>query len=85
MAHFARVDDDNIVREVLVVSNDAIEHKAFPESEPLGRAVLQDSGINGAFYQCSYSSSFRGCYPGNGYTYDPIADEFVPPSETADT
>ena len=79
MAHFAQVDDQNIVRQVIVVANAAIEDAPFPESEPLGQAMLADSGFSGTFLQCSYNASFRGCYPGSGYTYDPVADVFIPP------
>lgn len=79
MAHFAQVDDQNIVRQVIVVANAAIEDAPFPDSEPLGQAMLAESGFTGTYLQCSYNASFRGCYPGTGYTYDPILDVFVPP------
>ena len=79
MGHFARVDDQNIVREVIVVANAAMDDKPFPESEPLGQAMLVESGFPGTWLQCSYNASFRGCYPGQGYAYDPILDVFVPP------
>lgn len=80
MAHFARIDDDNIVREVLVVANAALNDEPFPASEPLGQAMLAESGFVGNFKQCSYSASFRGCYPGQGYSYDPVLDVFLPPA-----
>lgn len=81
MGHFARIDDENIVRQVIVVANAAMDDQPFPESEPLGQAMLADSGFTGTFLQCSYNASFRGCYPGSGYTYDPVADVFVPPAQ----
>ncbi len=80
MAHFAQVDDQNIVREVIVVANAAIEDAPFPNSEPLGQAMLAESGFTGTFLQCSYNGNFRGCYPGQGYTYDQALDVFVPPA-----
>ena len=80
MGHFARIDADNIVREVIVVANAAMDDKPFPASEPLGQAMLAESGFVGNFLQCSYNSSFRGCYPGSGYSYDPTLDVFVPPA-----
>jgi len=79
MAHFAQVDDQNIVRQVIVVANAAMDDKPFPDSEPLGQAILAESGFSGTFLQCSYNGNFRGCYPGSGYTYDPSLDEFIPP------
>lgn len=53
----------------------------FPDTEPLGQAMLADSGFTGTWLQCSYNASFRGCYPGSGYTYDPALDVFVPPAQ----
>jgi hypothetical protein len=79
MAHFAQVDDQNIVRQVIVVANAAIEDAPFPESEPLGQAMLAESGFEGTYLQCSYNGNFRGAYPGQGWSYDPALDEFIPP------
>lgn len=79
MGHFARVDKSNIVREVIVVANAAMDDLPFPDSEPVGQAMLAESGLVGNFVQCSYNGSFRGCYPGQGYSYDPVADVFVAP------
>ena len=81
MGHFARMDDQNIVLEVIVVANAAMNDLPFPESEPIGQAMLSESGFVGTYLQCSYNASFRGCYPGKGYAYDPIADVFVPPTQ----
>ena len=52
----------------------------FPETEPLGQAFLRSIGEEGEWLQCSYNGNFRGCNPPNGYIYDPVADEFVPPA-----
>lgn len=78
MAHFARIED-GIVREVIVVNNDAIGGGNFPESEPLGQAFLQSIGFAGIWKQCSYNGNFRNCYPGQGYIYDEELDQFMPP------
>jgi hypothetical protein len=40
MAHFCRVED-NIVREVIVVNNEVLENKDFPESEAIGVAFCK--------------------------------------------
>lgn len=79
MAHFARISD-GMVREVVVVSNDAIEGGDFPASESKGQAMLADSGFAGTWLQCSWSGSFRGAYPGAGWVYDKSLDQFVPPN-----
>ena len=80
MAHFAQIDADNIVRQVIVVANAAIDDLPFPESEPLGQAMLAESGFTGTYLQCSYNGNFRGCYPGQRYAYDQALDVFVPPA-----
>jgi hypothetical protein len=82
MAHFAKLDDNNIVMEVNVVGNDIINNLPFPESEALGLAFLiQWSGGYTNWKQTSYNANFRKNYAGIGYTYDPVLDEFVPPVE----
>ena len=82
MGYFAKIDGFNVVREVIRVANAAMDDLPFPESEPVGQSMLAESGFVGTFLQCSYSGSFRGCYPGQGYSYDPILDVFVPPATT---
>jgi hypothetical protein len=72
MAHFAEIQN-NIVTRVLVVNNEDIDGGTFPASEPLGQAFLAACGITGDFLQCSYSGSFRGAYPGPGWTWTPKA------------
>lgn len=81
MAHFAKVNNDNIVEQVIVISdNDAPD--PYPESEPLGQAFIADVlGLKGVWLQTSYNGNFRGMYAGTGYTYDPALDEFVPPPD----
>lgn len=77
MAHFARIDENNIVQEINVINNDDIGGGGFPDSEPLGQSFQAALGIEGTWLQCSYSGSFRGAYPGPGWMYDAVADEFV--------
>lgn len=83
MAHFALVND-GIVRSVITINNAAIDNLPFPESEPVGQAfiaTLPDLAVEaGMWWQCSYNANFRGVYPGMGFSYDPVADVFVPPA-----
>ena len=79
MAHFAQVDTDNIVRQVIVVSNDDCGGGDFPNSEPIGQAFIASLGLAGTWLQTSYHANFRGTYAGIGYTYDATLDEFVAP------
>ena len=85
MAHFALVDSGSIVREVIVISNADCGGGSFPESEPIGQAFINGPhpyclALEGNYLHTSYSSSFRGTFAGLGYTYDPVADVFLPPT-----
>lgn len=71
MAHFARLDENNVVVEVLVVSNDDINNLPFPESEPVGAAYLNSFLPAATWKQTSYNSNFRFRYAGLGYTFHP--------------
>jgi hypothetical protein len=42
----------------------------FPESEPLGKAVLSESGFEGNWIQTSYNGNFRGKYAAPGDIWD---------------
>jgi hypothetical protein len=77
MAHFALVNDNNIVEKVIVVSNDSINNLKFPASEPAGREFLRNNNFSGTWYQCSYNGNFRKQFPGNGFKYDPKKDIFI--------
>lgn len=78
MAHFARLEN-NIVQQVIVVNNEVLENKSFPESEPIGIAFCKSLyGEDTEWLQTSYNGNFRGKYAGSGSIYDPELDEFDP-------
>ena len=83
MAHFAELDQDNIVLQVIVVGNDSINNLPFPESEPVGIAFCQSLlGPDTRWAQTSYNANFRHNYAGIGYTFDPTPSPngaFIPP------
>jgi hypothetical protein len=84
MAHFAQVNSDNIVEQVIVISNNDCGGGNFPESEPIGQGFIASLGFTGEWLQTSYSGSFRNCYAGILYTFDPLLGEygeFVQPVE----
>ena len=85
MAHFARIDENNIVQEVHAIKNDDIGGGNFPDSEPLGPDLQASLVLGETWLQCSYSASFRGAYPGPGWTYDASLDEFVPTDPGTET
>ena len=67
MGHYAKLDNDNIVTEVLVATPDYI-------------SSLDESF---RWVQTSYNKNFRKNYAGNGYTYDKTRDAFIPPKTYA--
>jgi hypothetical protein len=81
MAHFAKLNN-NVVTQVIVLSNDVCGEPTldFPETEALGQTFIADTlKLNGTWKQTSFNNNFRGRYAGIGYTYDPVADEFIAP------
>jgi hypothetical protein len=79
MAHFAKLNDDNIVVEVIVVHNNELLDNGI-ESEAKGVAFCQ-SLFGGNWIQTSYNATIRGKYAGLGDTYDPTLDRFIDPNE----
>ena len=80
MAHFAKLDENNIVLDVNVVDNENIQNLPFPESEPIGISFLTKwSGGHTNWKQTSYNANFRKHYAGIDYTFDIDKDAFIPP------
>ena len=76
MAHFAKLDENNVVLEVNVVNNDVLTE----DEEASGIAFLTEwSGGYSNWKQTSYNGNIRKNYAGIGFTYDPIRDAFIPP------
>jgi hypothetical protein len=78
MAHFAQIDENNIVKQVIVVTNEDCGNLDFPESESLGQNFISSIGLTGTWKQTSYNSNFRKRYAGLDDTYDEIRDAFLP-------
>jgi len=79
MAHFAQLDENNVVTQVIVVSNDELMDNGM-ESEAKGVAFCQSLfGADTRWVQTSYNAKFRGVYAGIEYTYDAEKDVFVQP------
>lgn len=77
MAHFAKLDENNIVLEVNVVNNDILD----PANEEVSGVVFltEWSGGHTNWKQTSYNSNFRKHYASVGYFYDNVRDAFIPP------
>ena len=70
MAHFAQLDGNNIVTQVIVVSNDDTSDSGGVETESIGVAFCQKLvGAETNWKQTSYNANMRGNYAGIGYTY----------------
>ena len=78
MAHFAKINSDNIVTQIVVVNNSVITIDG-QESEQAGIDFLQDLYGEGIWVQTSYNGSFRKNYAGVGFEYDSDRDAFIPP------
>ena len=80
MAHFAKLDENNVVLEVNAVNNQDVQNLPFPESESIGVQFLTSwSGGYTNWKQTSYNKNFRKNYAGIGYVYDAQKDAFIPP------
>ena len=78
MAHFARLDENNIVIRVHVVHNDVIT-KDGKEDEALGVAFLTKLHGAGTYIQTSFNRTFRKNFAGKGMFYDKDREAFYPP------
>ena len=84
MAHFAKINSDNIVYEVIVVHNNELLVDGN-ESEAQGinflNATYKVDNVN--WKQTSYNGNIRKNYAGIGFTYDVDKDAFIGPKPYA--
>ncbi len=89
MAHFAKIDDDNLVVRVTKLDNNVLLDEGDTEVESKGAAFLERVLKGGRWIQTSYNTRggvhrgggtpLRKNYAGRGYTYDESRDAFIPP------
>jgi len=77
MAHFAQLDESNIVTQVIVVHNNELLSNGI-ESEARGVDFCHTL-FGGTWVQTSYNGNIRGKYASIGDTYDAVNDVFVSP------
>lgn len=77
MAHFAELDENSIVKRVIVVHDSELLDNGV-ESEAKGIQFCQ-SLFGGNWVQTSYNGKIRKNYAGIGDTYDSNRDAFIPP------
>jgi murein L,D-transpeptidase YafK len=77
MAHFAKLNENNIVLEINVVNNEVLD----ADNEEASGIDFLTQWSNGYtnWKQTSYNNSFRKQYAGIGYKYDVVNDVFIRP------
>ena len=79
MAHFAELDNNNVVLRVVVVGNDCV-----PSDEHIdGETWCVNFFKGGTWKQTSYNNNFRKQYCGKGFTFDAAKDKFISPQPFA--
>ena len=79
MAHFAQLNSDDVVTNVIAVSNaDTLDGNGV-ESEPVGIQFCRTLfGSDTRWVQTSYNGTIRKNYAGIGYQYSSARDAFIP-------
>ena len=81
MAHFCKLDENNIVTQVIVVANEDTTDTNGVEVEEIGVAFCKKLlGAETNWKQTSYNNNFRVRYAGIGYSYNAELNAFIPPS-----
>jgi hypothetical protein len=82
MAHFAQLNEENLVTQVIVVANQDTADQDGVESEAIGIAFCNNL-LGGNWKQTSYNGKIRKNYAGVSYKYDATLDAFIPPQPYA--
>ena len=77
MAHFAELDENNVVVSVTVVDNSHVPSDKHIDGETWCKNFFNQPDTT--FKQTSYNDNFRKQYAGIGDTYDATKDKFIPP------
>jgi hypothetical protein len=79
MAHFAQLDENNKVLQVIVVANEELLLDGV-ENETKGILFCKSLlGEDTKWVQTSYNATIRKNYAGIDYVYDLARDAFIPP------
>ena len=82
MAHFAQLNEENLVTQVIVVANQDTADQDGVENEAIGIEFCTNL-LGGKWKQTSYNANIRKNYAGVGYKYDAALDAFIPPQPFA--
>tara|TARA_B100001094_G_scaffold258019_1_gene257695 strand:+ start:1404 stop:1787 length:384 start_codon:yes stop_codon:yes gene_type:complete len=80
MAHFAELNDSNVVLRVVVIADSDCLDSEDKESEAVGIAFCEGLFGSGTWKQTSYNGNIRSTYANPGSTYNPSKDKFIPTS-----
>lgn len=84
MAHFAQLNENNIVTQVIVVGDENTSTKDGVENENIGIEFCKSLfGQDTNWKQTSYNGNIRKNYAGIGFIYNEILDAFIPPKPYA--
>jgi hypothetical protein len=78
MAHYAQIDENNIVTQVIVIDNKDTADANGVEKEYIGAAYCERL-FGGTWKQTSYNGNIRKNYAGIGYKYHADIDAFAAP------
>ena len=79
MAHFAKINSNNIVTNVIRVADEDLLDAEGNESEQVGKDFLYSLFGEHGWVQTSINASIRKNYAGVGYKYDSAKNAFIPP------
>jgi hypothetical protein len=82
VAHYCKLDENNVVTQVIVVDNKDCADATGVEKESIGIAFCEKL-LGGTWKQTSYNGNIRKNYAGIGYTFNSDLDAFVPPKPFA--
>ena len=86
MAHFAELDNNNEVIQVIVISNEDVDANGgdySSQAETFVANLIPHSENGVAWKQTSYNNNQRKQYAGIGLTYDAAKDKFILPKPFA--
>ena len=83
MAHFAELDENNTVLQVIVVHNNELKGANGVEYENKGIQFCETLFGHANWKQTSYNHNIRKQFAAAGYTYDSDKDVFVAPQPYA--
>lgn len=77
MAHFAELNDSNVVQRVVVISNVDVTRNGGDYSAEA--EIMVENRLGGSWKQCSFNGNKRGLYPGPGWTWNNSKEVFQRP------